>query len=122
LAHLVLEPVIARYREQDVDLYFRADAAFAKPEIYESLEGKDIRYAIRFPTNQVLQRQIEHLLTRPVAGRPRSRSRPSPASATRQRAGPGPAAWWSRSSGTRANSILASAHLDQPDFGYPSAW
>jgi hypothetical protein len=32
---LVLEPVIARYRERGLDLYFRADAAFAKPEVYE---------------------------------------------------------------------------------------
>jgi hypothetical protein len=66
---LVLEPVIARYRERGVDLYFRADAAFAKPEIYELLEHEGIRYAIRLPANQVLQRRIEHLLTRPV-GRP----------------------------------------------------
>jgi Transposase DDE domain group 1 len=66
---LVLEPVIARYRERGVVLYFRADAAFAKPEIYELLEAEDIRYAIRLPANQVLQRRIGHLLTRPV-GRP----------------------------------------------------
>jgi Transposase DDE domain group 1 len=66
---LVLEPVTARYRERGVDLYFRADAAFAKPEVYEFLEGEDIRYAIRLPANQALQRRIEHLLTRPV-GRP----------------------------------------------------
>ena len=66
---LVLEPVIARYRERGVDLYFRADAAFAKPEIYELLEAEGIRYAIRLPANQVLQRRIGHLLTRPV-GRP----------------------------------------------------
>jgi Transposase DDE domain group 1 len=65
----VLEPVIARYRERGVVLYFRADAAFAKPEIYELLEAEDIRYAIRLPANQVLQRRIGHLLTRPV-GRP----------------------------------------------------
>ena len=66
---LVLEPVVARYRERGVDLYFRADAAFAKPEIYERLEVDDIRYAIRLPANQVLQRRIGHLLTRPI-GRP----------------------------------------------------
>jgi hypothetical protein len=29
----VLEPVLARYRERGIDLYFRADAAFAKPEV-----------------------------------------------------------------------------------------
>jgi hypothetical protein len=65
----VLEPVLARYRERGIDLYFRADAAFAKPEIYELLEHEGIRYAIRLPANQVLQRRIGHLLTRPV-GRP----------------------------------------------------
>ena len=66
---LVLAPVIARYRARAVDLCFRADAAFAKPELYELLEAEDIRYAIRLPANQVLQRRIGHLLTRPV-GRP----------------------------------------------------
>ena len=66
---LVLEPVIARYRERGIDLYFRADAAFAKPELYERLEAEGIRYAIRLPANRVLQQCIAHLLTRPV-GRP----------------------------------------------------
>jgi Transposase DDE domain group 1 len=66
---LVLEPVIARYRERGIELYFRADAAFAKPEIYDLLEAEGVRYAIRLPANQVLQRRIGHLLTRPV-GRP----------------------------------------------------
>jgi hypothetical protein len=66
---LVLEPVIARDRDRGIAIYFRADAAFAKPEIYELLEAEGIRYAIRLPANQVLQRRIGHLLTRPV-GRP----------------------------------------------------
>jgi len=66
---LVLEPVIVRYRDRGIDLSFRADAAFAKPEIYELLEAEGIRYAIRLPANRVLQRRIGHLLTRPV-GRP----------------------------------------------------
>jgi hypothetical protein len=65
----VLEPVIARYRERGVDLYFRGDAGFAKPEVYELLEAEDIGYAIRLPANSVLQERIGHLLTRPV-GRP----------------------------------------------------
>jgi hypothetical protein len=54
------------------NLYFRADAAFAKPEIYKLLEQEGISYAIRLPANQVLQRRISHLLTRPV-GLPRER-------------------------------------------------
>jgi hypothetical protein len=64
-----LEPVIARYRERGLDLCFRGDAGFAKPEVYELLEAEDIGYAIRLPANAVLQERIGHLLTRPV-GRP----------------------------------------------------
>jgi hypothetical protein len=65
----VLEPVIARYRERGLPLWFRGDAAFAKPELYELLEAEEIGYAIRLPANTVLQERIGHLLTRPV-GRP----------------------------------------------------
>jgi hypothetical protein len=35
-------------------LYFRADAAFANPELYELLEAEDMGYAIRLPVNRVL--------------------------------------------------------------------
>ena len=49
-----------------VRLLFRADAAFAKPEIYEYLETRQIGYAIRLPANEVLQRKIAHLQTRPT--------------------------------------------------------
>ena len=48
---------------------FRADAAFAKPEIYEALEERGVKYAIRIPANDSLERDIVELLTRPV-GRP----------------------------------------------------
>jgi Transposase DDE domain group 1 len=48
---------------------FRADAAFAKPEIYEAMEEWSVKYAIRLPANDNLLRDIEELLTRP-AGRP----------------------------------------------------
>jgi hypothetical protein len=48
---------------------FRPDAAFAKPEIYEGLEKRDVKCAIRIPTNDSLERDIAELLTRPV-GRP----------------------------------------------------
>ena len=48
---------------------FGADAAFAKPEIYEALEKRDVKYAIRIPANDSLERDIAELLTRPV-GRP----------------------------------------------------
>jgi Transposase DDE domain group 1 len=48
---------------------FRADAAFAKPELYEALEEREVKYAIRLPANDNLQRNIAELLTRPM-GRP----------------------------------------------------
>jgi hypothetical protein len=65
----VLEPVVARYRTTMKRRYFRADAAFASPEVYAFLEAEGYGYAIRLPANAVLQRRIAHLLTRPV-GRP----------------------------------------------------
>src|SRR6187549_3461004 len=65
----VLEPVIARYRGIVKHLYFRGDAAFANPEVYEFLEAEGASYAIRLPANQVLQGKIGYLLKRPV-GRP----------------------------------------------------
>jgi Transposase DDE domain group 1 len=65
----VLEPVVARYRGTVKRRYFRGDAAFANPEIYEFLEAEGYGYAIRLPTNPVLQGKIGYLLKRPV-GRP----------------------------------------------------
>jgi len=49
--------------------YFRGDAAFANPEIYEFREGEGIGYTIRLPAYRVLQERIGYLLKRPV-GRP----------------------------------------------------
>lgn len=65
----VMEPVVARYRDQKLRRYFRGDAAFSLPDLYEFLEHEDYRYAIRLKANAVLQEHIAHLLTRPV-GRP----------------------------------------------------
>ena len=65
----VLDPIVARYRERPLDHYFRGDAAFANPDIYEYLETENYHYAIRLPANDILYQQIEHLLKRPV-GRP----------------------------------------------------
>src|SRR6266404_1376061 len=67
--YAVLEPVIARYRGTVKRLYFRGDAAFANPEIYEFIEAEGIGYTIRLPANSVLQDRIGYLLKRPV-GRP----------------------------------------------------
>ena len=62
----VLRPVIVRYQGKVLRIYFRADAAFAMPGVYECLEAERIKYAIRLPANQVLQNRIGYLLKRPV--------------------------------------------------------
>ena len=68
----VLDPIVGRYRDLDIRRFFRGDAAFARPELYEYLEAERYLYAIRLPANAVLHREIEPLLTRPV-GRPSSK-------------------------------------------------
>src|SRR6202048_661410 len=65
----VLEPVVARYRGTVKRRYFRGDAAFANPEIYEFLEAEGMGYEIRPPDNSILQSKIGCLLKRPF-GRP----------------------------------------------------
>jgi hypothetical protein len=65
----LLLPEIERQQKLGKEVVFRADAAFAKPEIYEALEERGVKYAIRIPSNENLERDIAELLTRPV-GRP----------------------------------------------------
>jgi hypothetical protein len=65
----VLLPVIERYRPLSISKFFRGDAAFADSALYGFLEAEQFSYAIRLKANPVLEREIEHLLTRPV-GRP----------------------------------------------------
>jgi hypothetical protein len=64
-----LLPEIERQQRLGKEVAFRADAAFAKPDIYEALEERGVKYAIRIPANENLQRDIAELLKRPV-GRP----------------------------------------------------
>ena len=42
----VLEHVVARYRDRRLRRYFRGDAAFASPDLYEFLEAEGYKYAI----------------------------------------------------------------------------
>src|ERR1039458_8852824 len=65
----LLLPEIERQQELGKAVVFRADAAFAKPELYEALEERGAKYAIRIPANGNLERDINELLTRPI-GRP----------------------------------------------------
>ncbi len=65
----VLLPETERQQKQGKDVVVRADAAFAKPELYEALEARGVRYAIRIPSNYTLEEAVATLLRRPV-GRP----------------------------------------------------
>src|SRR5208283_4912140 len=65
----LLLPETERQQRQGKEVVFCADAAFAKPELYEVLEELEVKYAIRPPANDNLQRNTRELLTRPV-GRP----------------------------------------------------
>ena len=65
----LLVPEIERQQAQGKLVAFRADAAFARPAIYEALEARGVQYAIRIPANKSLEREIEDILFRP-AGRP----------------------------------------------------
>ena len=65
----VLLPEVDRQQKQGKDVVVRADAAFAKPELYEALEERGVKYAIRIPSNDTLEQAVAELLTRSV-GRP----------------------------------------------------
>lgn len=68
----LLLPEIECQQNNGKEVAFRADAAFAKPEIHEALEEEGVKYAIRIPANENLERDIADLLIRPV-GRPSKR-------------------------------------------------
>ena len=59
-------PVIERYRDLDIPKFFRGDAAFADRALVRLLEKEGYRYAVCIKANAVLERDIEHLLKRPV--------------------------------------------------------
>jgi hypothetical protein len=66
----VLEPVVDRYWRKGMRQLFRGDAAFAKPELYQFLEARGVGYAIRLPSNGILESYIAHLLKRPQGEQP----------------------------------------------------
>jgi hypothetical protein len=91
-------------QQHSKEVVFRADAAFAKPEIYEALEERDVKDAIRIPAaNDNLQRNITELLSRSVPNRWFS----SRASFIRRPVGTRRGGWWRRSSSTSGNCSTA---------------
>jgi hypothetical protein len=55
-----------RQQKPGKNVVFRADAAFAKPEVHEALQERGVKYAIRIPANENLERDTAGLLARPV--------------------------------------------------------
>ena len=55
-------PEIERQKKLGKEVVFRADAAFAKPEIYEALEERGVKYAIRIPANENLEREVAKMV------------------------------------------------------------
>jgi hypothetical protein len=65
----LLVPEIDRQRAIGLRVAFRANAAFARPAIYQALEARGVGYAIRIPANKNLELEIEDILS-PSPGRP----------------------------------------------------
>jgi hypothetical protein len=49
----LLAPEIERQQAEGKRVAFRADAAFANPEIYDALEARGVDYVIRIPANEL---------------------------------------------------------------------
>jgi hypothetical protein len=64
----VLLPEIDRQQAQDKEVAFRGDAAFARPEVYEAHEARQVKYAIRLPANANLEGRTTKLLICPACG------------------------------------------------------
>jgi hypothetical protein len=64
-----VKPIVKRYRGWFKLFWFRGDAAFAKPEVYEYCEEHRITFFIRLPANDNLDKLVAPHLNRP-AGRP----------------------------------------------------
>ena len=75
----VLEPIVIRYRDKVKRRFFRGDAGFALPDLYEFLEAEGYKYTIRLKANTILQGHVAHRLKRPV-GRPPNHVQRFPAS------------------------------------------
>jgi hypothetical protein len=104
----VLLPVSARYRDLEIPKFFRGDAAFASPKLMKLLEAEGFRYAIRLKANAVLERNIAHLLKRPVGRPPKKPKSSTTAFGIKRSRGTATGGWWPRSSGTWASGSPAS--------------
>ena len=105
----LLVPEIERQQAGGKRVAFRADAAFAKPEIYDALEKRAVDYVIRMPANKSLELESK---TSSFVRRDDPATSPWCATrvfATRRRAGPRPDESLPRSSTTAVSCSPASA-------------
>jgi hypothetical protein len=63
-----LLPEIERQQRLDMGVVLRADAAFAKPKLYEALEERNVKYASCL--NDTLERSMQHQGVADAAGGP----------------------------------------------------
>jgi hypothetical protein len=122
----VLKPVVARYRGKVSRIYFRADAGFANPDVYEFLEAERIKYAIRLAASRASCKRGSAISSTARSAVRRTKcgalTRTSP---IRLEAGRNPAVSSPRSNGIRANFTRASASSsptwrDRPRMSSPS--
>ena len=118
----VLEPVVMRYKERKVRLYFRGDAAFASPRYTNISKPRD------YSTSSASKRTRFSSGTLPICLRDLSVARPTmfavstPASAIRPDRGTRSAVSWPKWSGTPASWFLASVSSSLICRALPSGW
>src|SRR5882762_76914 len=103
----LLLPEIERRQAARKRVAFRADAAFARPAIYEALETRGVGYAIRIPANRNLELAVEDILFAHRDGRASSRSSATRVFSIRRTPGRRPDGLWRRSSTTSASCSRA---------------
>ena len=105
----LLVPEVERQQAEGTRVAFRAGRGVAKPEIYETLERRDVDYAIRMPANKSLELESKTSSFVRPDGRAASPWCATRVSAIRRRAGPRPDGWSPRSSTTGVSCSPASA-------------
>ena len=90
----LLLPEIERQHRLGKKVAFRADAAFGKPEIYETLESRDVKYTIRIPASENLERDVAKLLPNQVGHPVTNRPCGTNAFSTRRQVGIRRGRWW----------------------------
>jgi len=92
----VLLPEIERQQQMGKEVAFRGDASFARPEVYEALEERGVKYAIRIPPTIAWSGTSPNCCCARWAGRAGSHRSSARGFSTKPRIGKRPDAWWGR--------------------------